>query len=55
MEKGNKKSIIFGIIIAILAIAAVIFVALFNSRNKEVPEEQLNSVTDIFEYYIFLI
>ena len=53
MEKGNKKSIIFGIIIAILAIAAVIFVALFNSRDKEVPEEQLNSVTDIFEYYIF--
>ena len=53
MDKLNKKTIIIGVIVAILIVAGIVALALFNSKGKDTTEKDLEAVTTLYEKYIF--
>ena len=53
MDKLNKKTIIIGIVVAILIVAGIVALALFNSKGKDTTEKDLEAVTTLFETRIF--
>ena len=53
MGKLNRKTIIIAAIVAVLIIAGIVALALFNSRGKETTEKDLKAVTTLFEDHIF--
>ena len=55
MEKINKKTLIIILVLAVLVIAGIVCLALFNSGGKKLTEDQLNEVTTISEEYIFTL
>ena len=53
MDKLNKKTIIIGLIVAVLIIAGIVALALFNSKGNDTTEKDLEAVTTLFETRIF--
>ena len=53
MDKLNKKTIIIGIVVAILIVAGIVALALFNSKGTAATEEELAAATKAYEEYVF--